>query len=178
MSATAAAFVPSIITIYGAIHTAISCVPLFVGGYLYITKGTIRPNTELGRIYFWTALIGAITGITIFHHGGPGIPHAVSVLFLLLLAATAGAKFLSFTGLKARTIEIVSLSLTYFFLWFFTTTEGLTRLPAGQPYAPSPEALELLPVRGILLLLLIAGIWLQLRAEKKIALPAGAAPAE
>ncbi|UDF03331.1 hypothetical protein [Asticcacaulis sp. AND118] len=173
------AFVPSVITTYGAIHTAISCVPLFLGGYLYLTKGTIRLDTELGRIYFWTALAGAVTGITIFHHGGPGIPHIVSALFIILLLAAAGAKVLTFTRLKARTIEIVSLSFTYFFVWFFTTTEGLTRLPAGKPFSPSPEAIELAPVRGALLLVLIVGIWWQLRAEKRrAAFPVDAAPAE
>ncbi|ESQ81135.1 hypothetical protein [Asticcacaulis sp. YBE204] len=171
-----AAFVPSTITLYGAVHTAISFIPLFIGGYLYVTKGTIDLRTELGKIYFGSALIGAVTGITIFHHGGPGIPHIVSALFIVLLLAAAGAKYLSFTRFKARTIEIISLSVTYFFLWFFTTTEGLTRLPAGKPFSPSPEAPELAPVRGVLLLLLIAGIWWQLRAEKK-KLPA-ALPAE
>ncbi|MDC7684971.1 hypothetical protein PQU92_16930 [Asticcacaulis sp. BYS171W] len=173
-----AAFVPSTITLYGAAHTALSCVPLFLGGYLYLTKGTIRLDTELGKLYFWTALIGAVTGITIFHHGGPGIPHVVSALFIVLLLAAIGAKYLAFTRLKPRTIEIVGLSITYFFLWFFTTTEGLTRLPAGKPFSPSPEAPELAPVRGVLLLLLIAGIWWQLRAEKKRVMPVGAAPAE
>lgn len=177
--ASGVTFVPSIITPYGAVHTAISCVPLFLGGYLYLTRGTIRLDTEPGRIYGWTALVGAVTGITIFHHGGPGIPHVVSALFILLLLAAAGAKFLTFTGLKPRTIEIVSLSFTYFFLWFFTTTEGLTRLPTGKPFAPSPEAPELAPVRGVLLLLMIAGIWWQLRSEKKkAAIPVATAPAE
>lgn len=164
-----AAFTPSIITTYGAIHTGISVLPILIGLYLYAAKATIRLSTPLGKAYWATAFVGAVTGITIFHHGGPGVPHVLSVIFLLLLAAAAAPKIAGFGVLKPRTVEVTALSTTYFLLWFFTTTEGLTRFPVGKPFAPAPEAAELIPVRAALLIMLVAGVWLQRRADTKLA---------
>lgn len=157
------AFVPSHITTFGAVHTLISFLPVLIGLYLYLFKGTIDLKAPLGKAYWLTAMVGTITGVFIFHHGGFGPPHIVSLLMALIMLVAVGAVHVFKT--RTRTIEIICLSVSYFFLWFFTTTEGLTRFPVAKPFSPSPEATELLPVRGVLFLLLIIGIVLQLRAE-------------
>lgn len=158
-------FVPSHITTYGAAHTIVSLAPVLLGLYLFLVKGTIDLKNPLGKAYWATAMIGTLTGLFIFHHGGFGPPHAVTIFMAVILLIAAVARWLPFS----HKVEVICLSLSYFFLWFFTTTETLTRFPAAKPFAPSPEAIELAPVRVVLLLILVAGIWLQLRKPKAAA---------
>lgn len=156
------AFVPSHITTFGAIHTVIGMVPVLIGLWLYFTAGTIRLGTLWGKIYWLTGLVGAVTALFIFHHGGFGPGHAVSIAMIVDMIVWAVASRLA----RTRTIEIITGSLSFFFLWFFTTTETLTRVPAAHPFASSPVAPALIPVRLIMLVILVAGIWWQLRREK------------
>ena len=161
-SLPAEVFVPSHITLFGSIHTAIGLVPVLIGLWLYATTGTIRLKTLLGQIYWAVGLVGAITALFIFHHGGFGPGHAVSIAMIVDMIVWVAATRLA----KTRTIEIITGSLSFFFLWFFTTTETLTRVPVAHPFAASPVAPALIPVRLIMLVILVAGIWWQLRQEK------------
>ncbi len=163
LAVPAAAFVPSHITTFGAIHTVIGMAPVVIGLILYLTRGTIRLKTTWGGIYWVTALIGAITALFIFHHGGFGPGHAVSLVMIVDLIVWAAAVRIA----KTRTIEIVTGSLSYFFLWFFVTTETLTRVPVAHPFAPAPDAAQLIPVRLVMLVLVAAGIWWQIRRERQ-----------
>ena len=161
-SVPAAAFVPSHITTFGAIHTVIGLAPVLIGLALYVTTGTIRLSTLWGKIYWLIAFVGAITALFIFHHGGFGPGHVVSIAMIVDMIIWALASRIA----KTRTIEIITGSLSYFFLWFFTSTETLTRFPAAHPFASAPDAAALIPVRLVMLVLLVAGIWWQLRREK------------
>lgn len=152
---------PSHITTFGAIHTAIGLAPVLIGLWLYFTAGTIRLSTLWGKIYWLTGFVGAITALFIFHHGGFGPGHAVSIAMIIDMIVWAVASRIA----RTRTIEIITGSLSFFFLWFFTTTETLTRVPVAHPFASSPVAPTLIPVRLVMLVLLVAGIWWQLRQK-------------
>ncbi len=160
------AFVPSHITWFGAAHTAVSMLPVLIGLYLYIAKGTIDLKTGLAKIYWVLSLIGAISALFIFHHGGFGPGHAVSIAMIVVLLLAALVAWVMKT--KTRTIEIILTSLSYFFLWFFVTTETLTRFPVAKPFASDPAAPSLIPVRVGMLIIMTVGIVLQIRAEKKL----------
>lgn len=168
---TDAAFTPSTITAFGFLHTIISLLPLFIGGYLYVTAGRIGLETRAGKAYWLTTAIGSVTGLFIFHHGGAGPGHILGVLMLILLAAAAYADRITLLRLKPETIRIVTLGVTYFSLWFFTTTEGLTRVPTSAPYAASPVDPVLIPIRAILFALLVLGIVLQIRMSRRAKVP-------
>ncbi len=159
------AFVPSHITLFGAAHTAVSMLPVLIGLYFYIAKGTIDLKTGLGKTYWALSLVGAISALFIFHHGGFGPGHVVSIAMIVTLLLAALAVWIVKT--KTRTIEIILTSLSYFFLWFFVTTETLTRFPVAKPFASDPAAPALIPVRLGMLIVMVIGIWLQVRAEKK-----------
>jgi len=99
------AFVPSHITTFGAVHTLTSFLPVLIGLYLYLIKFTIDLKTWLGKAYWLTAMIGTITGVLIFHHGGFGPPHIVSLLMALIMLVAADAVHVFKT--RTRSIEIV-----------------------------------------------------------------------
>ena len=159
------AFVPSHITWFGATHTAVSLLPVLIGLYLYIAKGKIDLKTGLGKAYWGLSLIGAISALFIFHHGGFGPGHIVSIAMIVVLLLAALVAWIVKT--KTRTLEIIFVALSYFFLWFFVTTETLTRIPVAKPFASDPAAPALIPVRLGMLVLMVIGIVLQVRADKK-----------
>ena len=161
-SVAAEAFVPSHITTFGAIHTTIGLAPVLIGLGLYLFTGTIRLGTLWGKLYWLTGFVGAITALFIFHHGGFGPGHAVSIAMIIDMIIWALASRVA----RTRTIEIITGSLSYFFLWFFTTTETLTRFPVAHPFAASPTAPALIPVRLVMLVIMVAGIVWQVRRER------------
>ncbi len=158
-------FVPSHITPFGAAHTAVSMLPVLIGLYLYLVKGTIDLKTIPGKTYWGLSLIGAISALFIFHHGGFGPGHVVSIAMIVTLLLAALVTWIVKT--KTRTLEIIFVALSYFFLWFFVTTETLTRFPVARPFASDPAAPALIPVRLPLLVIMVVGIVLQIRAETK-----------
>ena len=161
---------PSTITPFGIFHTAVSLLPIGFGLYAYARNGKIDPRTQVGKLYLVTMLIGCVTGLGIFHHGGFGPGHVLSIVTILFLFLGTFAERIGWFGRGAAYVETISLSTTFMLLMFFLTTETLTRLPAEHPFAPSQEAPELLPVRLTLLVAFLAGIGYQvyrLRAAKR-----------
>jgi hypothetical protein len=158
------------LTPFGLFHTAISILPIGFGLYALVRDGRIDPNNGVGKLYLGTMLIGCVTGLMIFHHGGFGPGHVLSIIVLLLVLVGGLAGRGQWFGRATPYVETISLSASYFFLMFFLTTETLTRLPPDHPYAPSQDAPELLPVRLALLVLLVFGVGYQvfkLRAASK-----------
>lgn len=163
---------PPPITLFGAFHTAVSILPIFIGLYAFIRDGRIDPFNRLGQFYLVTMLIGSVTGLMIFHHGGFGPGHILSIVTLVLLLLGYLARKVNWFGSGAIYVETISLSTSYFLLMFFLTTETLTRLPADKPFAPSQEAVELLPVRAVLLIGLLAGVGYQIFKIRAASRPA------
>jgi uncharacterized membrane protein len=149
------------LTPFGVFHTAVSILPIGFGLYALVRDGKIDPRNGLGQLYVLTMLVGCITGLMIYHHGGFGPGHVLSIIPLLLVLVGALAGRGNWFGRATSYVETICLSTSYFFLMFFFTTESLTRLPPDHPYAASADAPELLPVRLVLLVLLVAGIGFQ-----------------
>lgn len=153
---------PPPITPFGAFHTTISLLPIPLGLWAFAQYGRIVPTSGVGKLYLATMFAGSVTGLMIFHHGGFGPGHVLSILTIVLLLLGAFSSRVGWFGRGARYVETISLSLSFFLLFFFLTTETLTRLPPDHPYAPSQEAPELLPIRGVLLLVLVIGVGYQI----------------
>jgi len=151
-------FVPSVITPYGYLHTFISVLSMAAGIWACIDGGRISGTRLSGKIFYAVTLIEILTGVTIFHHGGFGVGHVLSLIMLILLIAAVVASLRS-----VWISEVVASSLLYFLIWFFATTETLTRVPQDHPFATSPTDPNLVPVRGALFVFLIAGLTWQYR---------------
>jgi hypothetical protein len=153
----------------GIFHTAVSVLPIGFGLYAFVRDGKIDLKTRVGKLYWLTMLIGSVTALGFIPEKGFGPPQVLTLLTLgLLFAATL--------TLRGRWrgegyVQTVSLSLSYFLLMFFTTTETLTRLPKGDPFASGPTDPALMPVRLVLLVVLAIGLTLQVR--KLRAVPVG-----
>lgn len=141
---------------FGILHTTISVLPIGFGLAAFIRDGKIDLKTRLGKWYFGTMLVGSLSSFGFIPSKG-FTPAQVLTLVTLAFLATA---VLTVRGQwrKPGYFQTISLSASYLMLWVFTTTETLTRLPKGEPFATGPNDPALLPVRLVLLALFTIGV--------------------
>jgi hypothetical protein len=149
---------------FGAFHTAISVLPIFLGLYAFLRDGKIDPRNLVGKLYLLTMLAGSVSSWGFIPERGftPG-----QVLTLITLALLAAGTFTLRGGWRGDdAVQTLALSASYFLLMVFTTTETLVRLPLGHPFATGPDDPALLPIRLALLVAYLAGVWYQLSHRK------------
>ena len=153
---------PEIIPL-GWFHTVIGIIALSSGGYTLARFKEISPRTRSGQIYLATTLITAGTALAIFQHGEFGPGHGLAVMTLVALAVGTVAATIKPFGKLSRHVQAVSYSATLLFHCIPAVTDGLLRLPVGDPVASSIEdPIMKMCYLGLLVLFLI-GISLQLR---------------
>jgi uncharacterized membrane protein len=147
----------------GWFHTAMGVIALVSGGYTLAKFKEITLQTRSGQIYLATTLITAGTALAIFQHGVFGPGHALAVMTLVALAAGTVAATTKLFGNLSRYLRAASYSSTLLFHSIPAVTDGLMRLPVGDPVLTSIENPILRMCYGGLLLLFLIGITLQLR---------------
>ncbi|MBI2826013.1 MAG: hypothetical protein HYX69_15115 [Planctomycetia bacterium] len=148
---------PSVITPFGAFHTAVSVLAIGFGLWALARDGKIDPANSVGKLYLGAMLIGCLTAFGIYHHGGFGPGHVLSMITVAIVLAGIFATRVHWLGRAAPFVQTISLSTSFLLLMVFATTETLTRLPVAHPYAASQNAPELRPVHLTLLVLFVVG---------------------
>ncbi|USX24775.1 hypothetical protein NHH73_19410 [Oxalobacteraceae bacterium OTU3CINTB1] len=150
------------LTTLGVIHTLISLVAVGAGIVGFVRDKRIDLGNGAGKTYLVTTILTCLTGFGIFQHGGFGKPHALGVITLLVLAVA--------WKLAAKpALQVVLLSLTFFFHMIPAATETLTRVPMGAPILPNAEAPELKVITGVMFVLFVIGATLQVRRLNQLA---------
>ena len=153
---------PEIIPL-GWFHTAMGIIALSSGGFTLARFKEISLQPRSGQIYLATTLITAGTALAIFQRGEFGPGHGLAVMTLGAFAVGAAAEKLKPFGKLSRQVQAVSYSATLLFHCLPAVTDGLLRLPVGNPVLTSIED----PILRIcylgLLALFLVGISLQLR---------------
>ena len=153
---------PEIIPL-GWFHTAMGIVALLSGGFTLLKFKEISLQTRSGQIYLVTTFITAGTALGIFQRGEFGPGHALAVMTLLALAVGTVAATLKPFGKWSRYVQAVSYSATLLFHCIPAVTDGLLRLPVGDPILKSIEDPILKMCYLGLLVLFLLGASLQLR---------------
>lgn len=153
---------PEIIPL-GWFHTVMGIIALVSGGITLARFKEISLQTLSGRIYLAATLITAVTALGIFQRGEFGPGHALAVLTLAALAVGTVASTTTLFGNLSRYVKAVSYSATLLFHCIPAVTDGLLRLPVGDPVLTSIDdpVLKILYL-GLLVVFLI-GVGLQLR---------------
>ena len=153
---------PEIIPL-GWFHTVMGIIALVSGGITLARFKEISLQTLSGRIYLAATLITAVTALGIFQRGEFGPGHALAVLTLAALAVGTVAATTTLFGNLSRYVKAVSYSATLLFHCIPAVTDGLLRLPVGDPVLTSIDdpVLKILYL-GLLVVFLI-GVGLQLR---------------
>ena len=100
------------LTPLGAFHTAISLIAVAAGLIALIRDKEISPRTLPGKVYVVATIVSCVTGLGIFHHGGFGAPHVLSIITLAVLGVAVGAGHSTVFGRASRYVETVSYSAT------------------------------------------------------------------
>ena len=136
---------------------------LVSGGFTLARFKEISLQTLSGKIYLATTFITALTALAIFQRGEFGPGHGLAVMTLLALGVGTIAATNKPFGRFSRHVQAVSYSATLLFHCIPAVTDGLLRLPVGDPVLTSIED----PILKIcylgLLVLFLIGISLQLR---------------
>lgn len=153
----------SALTPFGILHTLVSLVGLGTGVAALVKYRTIDPATTLGRLSLGATFVSAVSGLGIFHHGGFGPPHVLSVLTILVIGLGTTANRTTVFGGASHKIQTVSFSATILFHLIPAITETTTRLPQSAPLASGPNEPALQVTNAILLIAFVIGVILQLR---------------
>lgn len=147
----------------GWFHTAMGVAALVSGAITLMKYHEILLTTRSGQIYLASTLITAGTALAIFQRGEFGPGHALAVMTLLaLFVGLVAAKTNLFGGLS-RYVQALGFSATLLFHCIPAITDGLLRLPVGNPILSTIEDPVLKVCYAVLLLLFLIGITFQLR---------------
>lgn len=153
---------PEIIPL-GWFHTAMGIIALASGVITLVKYREITLQTRSGQIYLAATLITALTALAIFQHGTFGPGHALAVMTLLALGVGTVAATTKVFGRFSRYLMALSYSATLLFHSIPAITDGLLRLPVGDPVLTSIEDPVLKICYLVLLILFLVGASLQLR---------------
>ncbi|MFT7214336.1 MAG: putative membrane protein [Granulosicoccus sp.] len=127
------------ITWFGWVHTIIAIAGLVAGFYTLTVYKMITLDTRTGQVYLTCTLIAAVTALMIYKHGGFGPAHALAVLTLLaLLGGYLVTKIPIFSKI-ADYFQALCFSGTLLFHMIPAITDGLLRLPVGDPILTEPD---------------------------------------
>ncbi len=147
----------------GWFHTLMGAIALVSGGFTLAKYKEILLQRRSGQVYLVTTLITAGTALAIFQRGEFGPGHALAVMTLLALMVGTVAATTQIFGKFARYLQAISFSATLLFHCIPAVTDGLLRLPVGDPVLSSIEDPILKMCYLALLVLFLLGISLQLR---------------
>ena len=143
------------ITAFGWFHTAMGIIALLSGFYTLAKFKVISLESMTGKIYLLSTLIAAASALGIYKHGGFGVAHFLAVLTLLALLAGFITEKTNILGKFSNYFQALCYSATLLFHMIPAITDGLMRLPVGDPVVTSIEDPLL---RGFYLSFLVAYI--------------------
>ena len=153
---------PEIIPL-GWFHTVMGAIAIVSGVFCLARFKEITLQTRSGQIYLGTTLLTAGSALFIFQHGTFGPGHALAVMTLLALAVGTVAATTRLFGKLSRYLQALSYTATLLFHSIPAVTDGLLRLPVGDPVLKSIEDPVFKTLYAVLLLLFLTGVGLQLR---------------
>ncbi|HDS1148246.1 MULTISPECIES: hypothetical protein [Stenotrophomonas] len=128
------------LTLLGAIHTAISLVPILAGLHGFIRHRAIDPAARSGKVYLIGLVLSVATSFTVSSTGGLNPGHAFGVIVLLVAFGGVLVARLRFLGRLAAYLSTFALSFSFLLSLVPGVNETLTRLPVAHPLAAAPMA--------------------------------------
>lgn len=155
----------------GVVHTALALIAVACGFAMTIRFKRIGTDLSLGWAYVVGTTLACLTALGIFAHGTFGVPHALALMTLALLAVCLVAGGRRETSRFARYAETLGYTTTLLFHMVPAAIEATTRLPAGAPLFASPDDPGLQRVLGFLLLAYLMTVAFQVRHMWRTPLP-------
>jgi uncharacterized membrane protein len=152
----------------GWFHTAMGAFALMCGFYSLYRHKEILLSNRSGLLYVLATLITAVTAMMIFQRGTFGPGHALAILTLGALALGTIAAKTALFGKLSRYLQAISYTATLLFHMIPAITDGLLRLPVGDPVLNSIESPVLKACYAGFLVVYLVGVSLQLRRISRL----------
>lgn len=147
----------------GWFHTVMGIVALVSGAMTLYRDKEISFGSTSGKVYLGTTFITAVTALMIYQHGVFGVAHLMAVAALVALAVGTLAASTRLFRSWSRSIQAVSFSATILFHCLPAVTDGLLRLPPGDPFLTSIQDPIMQASHLALLVAFLVGVAFQLR---------------
>lgn len=121
------------ITILGWFHTIIAIIALIAGFYTLAVHKIIKLEHKTGKVYLACTLVAAISALMIYNQGGFGPAHILAVLTILALLAGFLVTKIAALAKIAAYFQAFCYTGTLLFHMIPAITDGLLRLPVGDP---------------------------------------------
>ncbi|WP_394781308.1 hypothetical protein [Undibacterium sp.] len=128
------------LSIFGAVHTALSLIPIVAGLIAFRRYGKIDPSTGAGKIYWIGMVASVVTAFGLSSTGGFNPGHALGIVALVVMLIGTLATRFAFLGRAAKYIQVALMSFSFLLLMIPGTNETLSRLPAGHPIGNGPDS--------------------------------------
>lgn len=128
------------ITVFGWFHTIIGIVALLSGVYSLIKFRIIRFADTTGKLYLICTFLAAASALGLYNATGEF--NKAHILAILTLGALAMGRLAEATQLFRQLspyIQATSYTATFLFHMIPAITDGLSRLPVGDPVVKSVE---------------------------------------
>ena len=121
------------ITALGWFHTILGILSLGTGLTCLARDKLINSVSGAGKLYLLCTLITALSALGIYNQGGFGIAHMLAILTLLALLVGYTLEKKPLIGAWSPYLQAISFSATLLFHMLPAITDGLMRLPPGDP---------------------------------------------
>lgn len=121
------------ISLLGWFHTIIAIIALLAGFYSLAAYKLINPAQRTSQVYLLCTFIAAATALMIYQQGGFGPAHMLAVLTLLALFGGFAVTKIAFFRPIADYFQAFCFTGTVLFHMLPAITDGLLRLPVGDP---------------------------------------------
>lgn len=129
---------PEIIPL-GWFHTVCGILAIVVGAKSLINHRVISLSNGSGRLYLILTLLTAISSLGIYQHDGFNMAHLLGIMTLGGVAVGAIAERTQLFRQFSPYMQAISYSATFLFHMIPAITDGLRRLPVGDPFIDSLE---------------------------------------
>lgn len=159
---------PEILPI-GWFHTIIAIIAIISGIISLIKYRLIAASQLTGKIFLVCTFLAAVTALMIFQRGFFGPGHALAVLTLIAIVGGLICEKTTLFGKFSPYLQAMAYSGLFLFHMIPAITDGLMRLPIGNPVVTEFNDPLLLGFYGLFLLCYSIGLLLQWRLLLKIA---------
>lgn len=149
------------ITLLGWFHTVIGIAAVISGFYTLAVHKIITSSSPTGKFYLLATFVTAATSLMIYNQGGFGPAHVLGVLTLMAFSAGWLVMRIGFLSAFADYLQAFCYSATLLFHMIPAITDGLLRLPVGDPVLTDPHDPLLKQFYLLFLALFLIGFVLQ-----------------
>lgn len=146
------------ISALGAVHTALSLIPVAAGLTAFVRHGRIDPASRVGKVYLGGMVASIVTSLGLSSTGQFNAGHALGMVALVVMLVGTFAPRIAFLGRAAAYVQTLAMSFSFFLLLVPGTNETLNRLPVGHPIGAGPDSPPVQAALAGLLVLFLVGV--------------------